>query len=152
MSFFPKDFLNSLKSVSNFKEEAFIRIHENQKSPTSIRLNPFKPADLEFKLDNKVPWTQAGYYLDHRPVFTADPLFQSGCYYVQEASSMFIEYALKQLVDFDKMISALDLCAAPGGKTTILSSLLNAESLLIANEIIKNRADVLSKNLAKWKV
>lgn len=149
MSAFPPDFINSLKHIPGFDEEAFIRSH-SEPAPTSIRINPFKKTELNFELGNRVPWATNAFYLKERPVFTADPLFHAGCYYVQEASSMFIEHALKQVVDFDNSILALDLCAAPGGKSTILSSLLNSSSLLVANEVVKSRADVLAYNLAKW--
>jgi 16S rRNA C967 or C1407 C5-methylase (RsmB/RsmF family)/NOL1/NOP2/fmu family ribosome biogenesis protein len=149
MSAFPPDFINSLKHISGFNEEAFIKAHEKP-APTSIRINPFKKTQLSFEFSGKVPWVSDAFYLKERPVFTADPLFHAGCYYVQEASSMFVEYALKQVVNFEKEIFALDLCAAPGGKSTILSSLLSEKSVLVANEIVKNRADVLAYNLAKW--
>ncbi|HRF24115.1 MAG TPA: Fmu (Sun) domain protein, partial [Chitinophagaceae bacterium] len=82
--------------------------------------------------------------------FTFDPLFHAGCYYVQEPSSMFLEQVLKQSVDLSKPIRALDLCAAPGGKSTHLQSLLSAESLLVANEVIKSRAGILKDNIIKW--
>lgn len=146
----PLNFLNSLRSVKGFNEEALIKAHENDKLPVSVRLNPNKRTELKFELDGSVPWTSDAYYLKDRPVFTADPLFHAGCYYVQEASSMFVEHVLKQTVDLSSDLFALDLCAAPGGKTTILSSLLSKESVLVANEVIKNRADILSYNLAKW--
>ncbi len=149
MSAFPPDFINSLKHIPGFNEEAFIKAHEKL-APTSVRINPFKKTQLSFEFSAKVPWANDAYYLKERPIFTADPLFHAGCYYVQEASSMFLENALKQVVDFEKEIFALDLCAAPGGKSTILSSLLNEKSVLVANEIVKNRADVLAYNLAKW--
>jgi 16S rRNA C967 or C1407 C5-methylase (RsmB/RsmF family)/NOL1/NOP2/fmu family ribosome biogenesis protein len=149
MSAFPPDFINSLKHIPGFNEDAFVKAHEKP-APTSIRVNPFKKTPLNFEFSGKVPWAGDAFYLEERPVFTADPLFHAGCYYVQEASSMFIEQALKQLVNFDKEIFALDLCAAPGGKSTILSSLLSEKSVLVANEVVKNRADVLTYNLAKW--
>jgi 16S rRNA C967 or C1407 C5-methylase (RsmB/RsmF family)/NOL1/NOP2/fmu family ribosome biogenesis protein len=149
MSTFPPDFINSLKHIPGFDEKAFVEAHEKP-SPTSIRINPFKKTTLNFELAGKVPWASDAFYLKERPIFTADPLFHAGCYYVQEASSMFVEQALKQVVDLEKEIFALDLCAAPGGKSTILSSLLNEKSVLVANEVVKNRADVLAYNLAKW--
>src|SRR4030095_5372686 len=91
-----------------------------------------------------------GYYLPERPVFTLDPLFHAGVYYVQEASSMFLEQALKQSVDLSQPIKILDLCAAPGGKSTLIESLLNEESLLVSNEVIKTRVNVLQENITKW--
>lgn len=116
---------------------------------TSVRINPLKPT-TQFNSEEKVPWCENGFYLNERPNFTADPLLHAGCYYVQEASSMFLEFALKNLVDFSKQLTALDLCAAPGGKTTLLSSLLNDESLLIANEVIATRVNILNENVTKW--
>jgi len=146
----PKDFLNSLIEIPNFNEAAFVKIHDEELVPTSIRFNPFKKTESSFKSLDKVPWTEDGYYLNERPVFTGDPRFHAGCYYVQEASSMFIEYVLRQIVDFNKTVFALDSCAAPGGKSTILSSLLSDDSLLVSNEVIKSRTEVLAYNLAKW--
>lgn len=112
----------------------------------SIRYNTSKySAD-----DNNsvVPWAEDGRYLSTRPVFTADPLFHAGCYYVQEASSMFIEQFIKQYVDAP--VRALDLCAAPGGKTTHLQSLLPKGSLLVSNEPVPQRAQILVENVVKW--
>ena len=116
---------------------------------TSVRINPLKPT-AQYNNEEKVPWCEHGFYLKNRPNFTADPLLHAGAYYVQEASSMFLAFALKQLVDFNKQLTALDLCAAPGGKTTLLSSLLNEESLLIANEVIATRVNILNENVTKW--
>ena len=73
-----------------FEEDAFIEAHQTA-SPTSIRVNPFKPTTLNFKLNKQVLWNDKGFYLEERPNFTHDMLFQAGCYYVQEAGSMFIE-------------------------------------------------------------
>jgi len=115
----------------------------------SVRLNPIKPSKA-FADATPVPWCTQGRYLDQRPSFTADPLLHAGCYYVQEASSMFLEHALKQMVDFTQCLMALDLCAAPGGKSTLLSSLLNEQSLLLSNEVIPSRVSMLTENLTKW--
>lgn len=125
---------------------AFESSHQ-QPSFTSIRLNPAKqkPYDL-----TKIAWTDFGYFLPERPSFTLDPTFHAGTYYVQEASSMFLEQALKQTVDLTKPLRVLDLCAAPGGKSTHLLSLLNQESLLVSNEVIRSRASILSENIQKW--
>ncbi len=115
----------------------------------SVRLNPIKPSKA-FADATPVPWCTQGRYLDQRPSFTADPLLHAGCYYVQEASSMFLEHALTQVVDFTQRLMALDLCAAPGGKSTLLASLLNEQSLLLSNEVIPSRVSMLTENLTKW--
>lgn len=98
----------------------------------------------------RVPWTKYGYYLTPRPSFTFDPLFHAGCYYVQEASSMFLEQALKQTVELHHPLKVLDLCGAPGGKSTHIQSVLAPESLLVTNEVIKSRVSVLEQNVIKW--
>ena len=95
----------------------------------------------------EVPWCSHGYYLAERPDFTLDPCFHAGAYYVQEASSMFVEQAFKQCGE-PKVV--LDLCAAPGGKSTLLRSLLPDDALLVCNEPIKARANVLRENIIKW--
>ena len=117
-------------------------------SPVSIRINPAKGHAAAER--QPVPWTRYGQYLPSRPVFTLDPLFHAGTYYVQEASSMFLEQALRQAVDLDQALNVLDLCAAPGGKSTHMLSLLNRDSLLVSNEAIRSRANILSENIQKW--
>ena len=113
--------------------------------PTSIRIN----SKLDYKpSEGQVPWCTDGYYLPERPLFTADPFFHAGVYYVQEASSMFLAQAVKQ--HFPKAEIVLDLCAAPGGKSTLLSQALPESSLLVSNEIIHSRAYILAENLIKW--
>lgn len=96
-----------------------------------------------------VPWCNSGFYLDRRLTFTFDPLFHAGYYYVQEASSMFVEQILKQYVGETPAVM-LDLCAAPGGKSTHARSVLPEGSLLVANEVIRNRSQILAENLTKW--
>ncbi len=116
-------------------------------TPVSIRINTAKtksiPAESEM-----IPWTTDGYYLSVRPTFTFDPQFHAGNYYVQEASSMFLERALCQYIK--SPVIALDLCAAPGGKSTLLRSSLPEGSLLIANEVMRNRSQILAENIIKW--
>ncbi|QKZ11452.1 methyltransferase RsmF C-terminal domain-like protein [Spirosoma sp. KUDC1026] len=120
-----------------------------QAPPVSIRVNPRKN-----KFDTSglapVPWCAEGFYLPERPNFTLDPLFQAGNYYVQEASSMLLSEAIRQTVNLNRPLRVLDLCAAPGGKSTLLASLLSPDSLLICNEVIKSRVSVLRENLDKW--
>lgn len=116
-------------------------------SPTSIRVNDAKWHGPEAE---PVPWSTNGYYLPERPAFTFDPLLHAGCYYVQEASSMLLEQAIHASGFADERIVALDLCAAPGGKSTHLRSLLHADSLLVSNEIDRKRQVILQENLWKW--
>lgn len=118
-------------------------------APTSVRLHPHKITS-QFNTCSSVLWCTQGRYLPQRPSFTLDPLFHAGTYYVQEASSMFLAYILAQIDACDKPIKVLDLCAAPGGKSTLLNACLHPDSLVVANEVIKNRANILAENLIKW--
>ena len=121
-------------------------------SPVSIRLNPAKRVGrrpFEDMAEEAVPWCDGAYYLAERPVFTLDPLFHGGVYYVQEASSMFLASILRHILP-QRPLRVLDLCAAPGGKSTLLASLLPSGSLLVANEVIRSRALVLRENIIKW--
>jgi 16S rRNA C967 or C1407 C5-methylase (RsmB/RsmF family)/NOL1/NOP2/fmu family ribosome biogenesis protein len=150
----PPALIRSLKGIKGFDEEAFAALHRSGEQVTSIRLNPGKTINDPYSIFNapleKVPWTSHGYYLPVRPSFTLDPLFHAGAYYVQEASSMFLEEVLKQTVDLSKSLKILDLCAAPGGKSTLIQSVISKESLLVSNELIKTRVDVLQENITKW--
>jgi 16S rRNA C967 or C1407 C5-methylase (RsmB/RsmF family)/NOL1/NOP2/fmu family ribosome biogenesis protein len=148
----PKELLKSLKTIESFDQEAFEKIHASGEQITSIRINTKKLqiANCKLPIESKIPWTENGYYLKERPSFTFDPLFHAGCYYVQEASSMFLEQALKQTVDLSKPLKVLDLCAAPGGKSTHIQSLITKDSLLVSNEVIQSRVPVLKDNIVKW--
>jgi 16S rRNA C967 or C1407 C5-methylase (RsmB/RsmF family) len=146
---FPENFLASLSGEKGFEPHNFINAHQFSEPPTSIRINPFKSSAL--KTNEQVPWCPEGKYLETRPSFTFDPLFHAGCYYVQEASSMFIDHIIKHIrPNKDEPIKVLDLCAAPGGKSTLINSALNSNDLLVANEIIKTRVPVLCDNLNRW--
>ena len=118
-----------------------------ESSPVSIRYNSAK---VSSKTGKSIAWNEEGYFLPKRPIFTLDPLFHAGAYYVQEASSMMIGYALSKVMSVQKPLRVLDLCAAPGGKTTLLASILHPESLLLANEVIKSRVMILKENMQKW--
>lgn len=156
----PQELLNSLEDVHGFDREAFEAVHQSVEQITSIRVNPAKMSMVNgewsiihhspFTIADKVPWTYTGFYLSQRPSFTFDPLFHAGCYYVQEASSMFLEQALQQSADLSLPLKVLDLCAAPGGKSTHIQSLLSPDSLLVSNEVIKSRAGILKQNIIKW--
>jgi 16S rRNA C967 or C1407 C5-methylase (RsmB/RsmF family)/NOL1/NOP2/fmu family ribosome biogenesis protein len=146
----PKEFLSSLEGLPGYDAAAFEAVHASGDQVTSVRLNPAKPVADLFKDAAPVPWSSHGRYLETRPSFVFDPLFHAGAYYVQEASSMFVEQALKQTVELIRPLRVLDLCAAPGGKSTLLQSLLSPDSLLVSNEVIRNRANVLEENMIKW--
>ena len=122
----------------------------------SVRINPFKKC-AEFRNSRRVPWSEYGLLLDDRPSFTLDPFFHAGCYYVQDSSSMFIGYILRCLLEnfrTDRQIRVLDLCAAPGGKTTDAAASLRKAFgdgfLLVSNEVMRSRASVLADNVALW--
>lgn len=136
------------RTRSLFGEERYRRFVSalDEEPVVSVRLNDRKPfASFD---GVPVPWAPEGRYLSARPVFTADPLFHAGCYYVQEASSMFLGQVVAQYINGP--VRALDLCAAPGGKTTHLLQCLPDGSLLVANEPMPLRAQVLAENVIKW--
>lgn len=141
----PVSFVERTRSLLGEEYPAFEEAL-NVASPVSVRVND-KLADYK-PSGQVVPWCHTGFYLKERPLFTADPLLHAGVYYVQEASSMF----LKQICDvyMKDAERVLDLCAAPGGKSTLLSQSLSSETLLVSNEIIRSRAMVLAENLIKW--
>lgn len=122
----------------------------------SIRLNTCKATDTELSAAQEkyqcVPWAKDAYYLAERPAFTFDPLLHAGVYYVQEASSMFVEYLVKGVMGerLEGCNVALDLCAAPGGKSTLIRSLLPDSTILVSNEPMQKRAQVLAENMCKW--
>ncbi|MDD2799284.1 MAG: rRNA cytosine-C5-methyltransferase [Bacteroidales bacterium] len=141
----PIEFVNRTKELLSEQFSAF-EASLQEDPPVSVRLNHHK-TEISLPLE-KVPWCETGYYLQERSNFTFDPLFHAGLYYVQEASSMFLEQAVKQWVIEPKCV--LDLCAAPGGKSTHLRSLLSDDCLLVSNEVIRNRAHILTENIIKW--
>jgi NOL1/NOP2/sun family putative RNA methylase len=149
----PAELLQSLKGVKDFDEKNFVEAHEHPKQVVSIRLNTLKcKGDISdfFEGAQQVPWSSNGYYLPSRPAFIFDPMLHGGAYYVQEASGMFIEQCLRQTLDLNRRLIALDLCAAPGGKSTLIQSLISPESILVSNEVIKSRASILVENMSKW--
>ncbi len=151
----PKEFINILGEILEADERDQLLKALETEPQVSIRFNPLIPdaeslalQSLECSADGRVPWAGNAVYLDHRPQFTLDPLIHMGCYYVQEASSMFLEQAVRKCVSGP--VRALDLCAAPGGKSTLLASLLPEGSLLVSNEIQRGRAQILAENMTKW--
>lgn len=118
-----------------------------QEPVVSVRLNPRKTAARLAAAP--VPWCAEAYYFDERPPFTFDPLLHAGAYYVQEASSMYLDEVLRRHLPEGALV-ALDLCAAPGGKSTLLRSRLADDCLLVSNEPVRARSQVLAENLTKW--
>ena len=155
-----------------FGEERWQRYLDafNEPTPVSIRLNPFKvgnpfnaggdmvvpqhdstaipPAMPMLQDAVPIPWCRGGYWLTERPKFTLDPLLHAGCYYVQEAGSMFLDRILQQHMP-DDTLCCLDLCAAPGGKSTLLRAAMPSSSVLFSNEPDRHRANILVENLQK---
>ena len=146
----PAPFLQTLEGVVGFNKAAFEAVHTSGETVTAIRVNPNKNSDqILFEHTSPVPWCTHGHYLNTRPSFTLDPSFHAGAYYVQDASSMFLWQALTQVVGDSDGLKVLDLCAAPGGKSTLLSSYFE-NGLVVSNEVIKQRAAVLVENTSKW--
>lgn len=144
----PEKFIQNLKA--EFPNEAASLIDSlNDEVPVSIRINPFKNYSIEIPLES-ILWADNGYYLRERPAFYADPDFHSGAYYVQEASSMVLEFILKSLQFESTELTALDMCAAPGGKSTILSTFLENKGVLLCNELVWKRNLILQENLSRW--
>lgn len=140
----PQEFTESIEKLLKNDFADFVNALSDD-APVSIHVNDklaYQPST------QKVAWCENGYYLPHRPIFTADPLFHAGAYYVQEASSMFLEQVLQQLVPKNSIV--LDLSAAPGGKSTHISQHLSPDGFLISNEIIRLRANILMENTIKW--
>ena len=149
----PADFVAETRRIMG--EERFNRFVGafEEEAPTSIRVNTRILYDgLRVMGDggNQVPWCAEGYYLEDRPQFTFDPLLHAGCYYVQEASSMFVTHVVRTSLSPLTPKLALDLCAAPGGKSTALRSVLPEACVLVSNEPLSNRAQILLENITKW--
>jgi 16S rRNA C967 or C1407 C5-methylase (RsmB/RsmF family) len=155
MTGFPEQFKTLL--TESVGEADAARVLEALEAPpsVSIRLNPFKLRECPFPDAVPVPWSPWGYLLKERPVFTLDPLFHAGAYYVQDTSAMFVGHLFRQLAaPLQEGLCVLDLCAAPGGKTTDLAASLRehdgGKSVLLSNEVIRSRYAVLRTNVATW--
>lgn len=148
----PRDFENiMIKQLGEKEAQMLCNALMLSEYPTSLRINRSKIKDYS-DLDNIksiVPWCNDGLYLKSRPSFTFDPLLHAGCYYVQEASSMYLSHLINEYVGAEPVV-ALDMCAAPGGKSTLAISQLPEGSLLVANEVVRQRAQILSENITKW--
>jgi 16S rRNA C967 or C1407 C5-methylase (RsmB/RsmF family)/NOL1/NOP2/fmu family ribosome biogenesis protein len=157
---FPAEFFNVLRETAGLERAERIVAALSADPEVSVRVNPFKiplaalRAHFDALAGDAVTWApQEGFYLQERPSFTLDPLFHAGAFYVQEASSMYVGALFDRAVaalERPSGLRVLDLCAAPGGKTTQLLSHLDAGSLLVANEVVPARATVLAENVARW--
>lgn len=147
---FPEEFLGRMETSLGDDFNAFLKAME-QEPPVSVRYHPWKGVQL---VDNNglehVPWCTLGRYLSERPSFTFDPLFHAGAYYVQEAGSMLIEPLINYVLEEEKTPLVLDLCAAPGGKSTHILSMLDGQGTLVCNEVIPARNKALQHNISKW--
>ncbi len=143
----PAEFIERTRKLLGEDDWKFLAESLQEEPLVSVRVNKRKCASLPTD-STVVPWCADGYYLSSRPSFTFDPLFHAGCYYVQEASSMFLDRILRQYVTAPSVM--LDLCAAPGGKSTVACAALPEGSLLVTNEIIRNRSQILAENMVKW--
>ena len=147
-SMLPEDFINRI-SKQHYIDAAGLTEALEKPSPASVRINPHKWAHPVTGYE-RVKWESQGYYLPGKPLFTPDPLFHAGVYYPQEASSMFTGEVFRQVIEGLDGLRVLDLCGAPGGKSTHLSALIGGNGFLIANEVIRSRAAVLAENITKW--
>lgn len=145
----PVSFVERIKKQYPNDHSVFI---ESLERPviTSVHLHSEKGKELFSDNVGLVPWWSAGVFLKERPRFTSDPLFHAGAYYPQESSSMFIGFLAKKILSEKKNVRVLDLCAAPGGKSILLSTIIGDSGVLISNEINKMRVRILEENLIKW--
>ena len=143
----PEAFVRSLKLDHPAEADGLLQILETD-APVSVRFN--KNKSRQTSLPDPVAWNGLATYLKDRPAFTFDPLFHAGMYYVQEAASMIIGRVVQELGLHQEPLLALDLCAAPGGKSTLLLDSLHPESFLLANEMHPKRAHILEENVSKW--
>lgn len=145
----PELFIKQIEGLLPINEAKALLTALGESEPSvSVRLNMSKCRQQP--IDSVVPWCKQGFYIDERPQFTFDPELHGGRYYVQDASSMFLAYVIDKLVDKSTPVKYLDLCAAPGGKTTTAIDALPQGSLIVANEIMTGRAQILRENIIKW--
>lgn len=141
------DFIAQIRDMG-IDADALIRALDTD---PSVAIRPNLPKGFCPTTDaDPVPWCRHAAYLATRPAFTFDPLFHSGAYYVQDPSSMIIDRVVRRLTTDNQPVNYLDLCAAPGGKTTAAIDALPEGSLVVANEIDRSRAFILRQNVIKW--
>ncbi len=153
MPLLPEIFLESLEGIAGFNRSSFVQVHNAEQQVSSLRVNAQKKSAITWPVLQKeattIPWCENGFYLAKRPLYVLDPLWHAGAYYVQEASSMFLQHILHHIIPSPKREIVLDLCAAPGGKSTLLANYFT-QGLVVANETIKSRNSILVENATKW--
>lgn len=153
----PEGFRREMEDLLGDEAQSLLSALE-EAPETSLRLNRRKLlAELPYSGMERVDWCDHGYYLTERPDFGHNPLLYAGAFYVQEASSMIYEQAVGLLAAAIRrekgagaLIKALDMCAAPGGKTTAILNALEGDYLMVANEYDRKRVKILKENLDKW--
>ena len=143
----PEAFIEQLRVLLPDEWEALTTAITSSEPSVAVRVNEARGVNVPDGA-RRVPWCGQGFYLDDRPAFTFDTDWHAGRYYVQDASSMFIAHVIRHLVQ--EPVRYLDLCAAPGGKTTAAVQALPPHSMVVANEIVPPRARVLADNVIRW--
>ena len=146
MNELPQAFVNRMKALLQDEAAAFLRSYD-EPYQRGLRVNPMKPVDADLipGLLDAVPWETSGYYLSQESNAGALPLHEAGAYYLQEPSAMLPAAVL----DPQPGETVLDLCAAPGGKSTQLALRMRGEGLLVCNEPVPKRAQILSRNVER---
>ena len=143
----PEAFIEQLRGLLPDEWEALASAITSSEPSVAVRVNGTRGVGVP-EGARRVPWCDQGFYLADRPAFTFDTDWHAGHYYVQDASSMFIAHVIRSLIH--EPVRYLDLCAAPGGKTTTALQALPQGSLVVANEIVPPRARVLADNVIRW--
>ncbi len=144
----PKDYTERMKRLLGQEEyETYINSF-NDKNVRGLRVNTLKISPEEFEKISpfalkKIPWTDNGYYYQDDVQPAKHPYYFAGLYYIQEPSAM----TPAQLLPVEPGDCVLDVCAAPGGKSTELAAKLKGKGVLVSNDISNSRAKALLKNI-----
>lgn len=156
MAHFPQEFIAIARAIFADRAEIVLEALACGDSVTAVRANPAKAEARSLRsgftgAGEFVPWCGDAFYLDERPVFSLDPMLHAGAYYVQDPSAMFVGTVAETVIsEFEVPLKVLDLCAAPGGKSTAVAAALRPSDLLVSNEVIGSRASILAENMVKW--
>ncbi|MDK2810692.1 MAG: hypothetical protein PWR27_1401 [Petroclostridium sp.] len=152
MDYLPKEFLNKMKKLLREEFDEFVKAYDKDKY-SALRVNTLKISVEDFKKIfpftlEKIPWIDEGYYYSQEESPGKHPYHSAGLYYIQEPSAM----SVAKVVDAQPGEIILDLCAAPGGKSTQIACDLKGKGLLVSNEIISSRAAILAENMERFGV